>query len=253
MKPPQVAELRRAPLKGARMFGQHSVLIDQQVGVVGDRRYAIKRKPDSTPDEWRPKGQFYVAMNTPQMPAESVVFTEPTTEPGQVQSLNSAYLKGLASRLGIESPLAVLNTKGKFNLTDSKEPYISFLNLESVRRLEAWMGRTVSPERFRMNVWLEGLPAFEELTWVTTYPGTFEFQIGEIRFRVEDVCERCKATEANPATGAYDLPILTALELMMKERNYTGSPKRKKFEVMGVLARPLNSGKISVGDHLIYG
>ena len=38
----------------------------------------------------------------------------------------------------------------------------------------------------------------------------------------------------------------------MKERGYAGSPKRKKFEVMGVLARPLNSGKIKKGDSLTF-
>ncbi|OGC84705.1 hypothetical protein A3F55_02470 [Candidatus Adlerbacteria bacterium RIFCSPHIGHO2_12_FULL_53_18] len=226
--------------------------VGERVGILGDRRYGIKRKPASTPDEWGPKGKFYVAMNTPVMPAEHPVYNTGLAGPDGMSQLDFDYLTELATRIGVEGPLAVLDTKGKFNLTDDKEPYVSFLNLASVQALDEWLGHEINPARFRMNVWLGDLDPFAELMWVNGYPGTYEFQLGEVRFRVEDVCERCRATEANPETGVYDLPILAALEKMMKERGYAGSPKRKKFEVMGVLARPLNSGKIKKGDSLTF-
>ncbi len=109
------------------------------------------------------------------------------------------------------------------------------------------MGERIDPQRFRMNVWMRGLKPFEELTWVDKFPGTKEIQVGACRFRVDDACERCKAIEASPATGKYDLEIREALSNMMSQRGYK-SPHRQTPCVMGILAQPLANCFIRRGD-----
>ena len=128
---------------------------------------------------------------------------------------------------------------------------MSFLNLASVDALSAFMGQEIVPSRFRMNVWMAGLEPFEELTWVDKFPGTREILVGDCCFRVDDACERCRAVEANPATGEYDLDVLARLSAMMERRGYK-SPHRGVSHVMGILASPLNQGIIRRHDAIRF-
>jgi uncharacterized protein YcbX len=145
--------------------------------------------------------------------------------------------------------LQVQLAAGAYSLHDTKGAFVSFLNLASVQALSDFMGTEIDPRRFRMNVWMTGLDAFEELTWVDRYPGSQEMTVGDCRFRVDDACERCKAPEANPENGKYDLEIRKALNDLMRKRNYT-SPHRGIPCVMGILAAPLEESVIRKGDEI---
>ncbi len=243
----KIVELRRFPLKGARGVKAKILGLNPNIGVMGDRRFAIKKRPD-TPNEWRPKGVFYVGMNTPLMVAEVPRWDTNDGRLNSEQKLHSLYLERLATKLNV-SELSVLDTEAKYNLTDTKGAFVSFLNLASVRELEKFMGKPVNPERFRMNVWFDGLEPFEELSWVDAYPGTREIVVGSAnRFRVDDACERCMAPHANPETGVRDLDITVALNALMKQRGYPGSPHRNVLAVMGILACPLEHGAIGINQ-----
>jgi len=106
----------------------------------------------------------------------------------------------------------------------------------------------IDPARFRMNVWIDGLEPFAELDWVEGHPGTRNIQIGDVRVRVDEACVRCKAIEASPKSGEYDLELQKALEDFMQRRGYPGAPHNQSLRVMGVLARPCASGMIGQGD-----
>jgi len=64
----------------------------------------------------------------------------------------------------------------------------------------------VSARRFRSNMALERLEAWEEQRWVG-HTG----RIGTVTFDVVRPKVRCLATHAKPTTGARDLPMLTTL------------------------------------------
>lgn len=100
-----------------------------------------------------------------------------------------------------------------------------------------------------MNVWIADPPAFAEYDWVDGYPGTRSIMVGNIRMRVDDACERCKAPHANPATGEYDMNVLAALMQLMGQRGYR-SPHRGVTSVMGVFGVVLNEGTINAGDEI---
>lgn len=240
----KVEEICMFPVKGARGQRPGSLRIDPAVGVVGDRRFAIKRNGRQG-DGWAPKIHFRVCMNTPAMAAQTPEYAAGVPTMG--------WLKRVATAIG-ETDVAPLDTKNQFNMVDTDPhefgPTISFLNLASVRALAAETGWTIDPDRFRMNVWYDDGEPFSELAWADTYPGTREFTVGNLRLRVQDACERCQAIEANPASGQRDLPMLEALAALLKKRGYRGSPQRGVFEVMGFLATPLGTEIITRGQEI---
>jgi uncharacterized protein YcbX len=242
--PVKVEEICMFPVKGARGRHAESLHVNPVVGVVGDRRFAIKRNGRQG-DGWAPKIHFRVCMNTPAMAAQTPEYA--------ADAPSSAWLKRVAVAIG-ETGVATVDTRSEFNMVDTDPhefgPTVSFLNLASVRALAAETGWTIDPDRFRMNVWYDDGEPFSELGWADTYPGTREFMVGKLRLRVQDACERCQAIEANPATGSRDLPVLEALAALLKKRGYRGSPQRGVFEVMGFLATPLGAETIMRGQEV---
>jgi uncharacterized protein YcbX len=247
-----VEELCTFPVKGARGRRPDCLRIDPAVGVLGDRRFAIKRKPDQ-PDAWAAKVHFRVCMNTPEMAAQTPLFLASAEPRERGDVLDPRWLAELAAALG-EREIGTLDTKGVFNLVDTDPhkygPTISFLNLASLRALEAETGWAIAPERFRMNVWYDDRRPFSELGWADSFPGRREIAVGELQLRIQDACERCLAVEANPETGRRDLAILDAIEALLRKRGYAGSPHRGSFHVMGFLATPLGMATIRRGQQV---
>lgn len=64
----------------------------------------------------------------------------------------------------------------------------------------------LSERRFRSNIAIEGLKAWEEQSWLGR-----KVRVGQVNFRVVKPKIRCLVTHANPTTGEWDLPILTTL------------------------------------------
>ena len=113
---------------------------------------------------------------------------------------------------------------------------VSIINLASVRDFERVARTTVDPRRFRGNIVIDDLPAWEEFTW----PGR-ELTVGGARLRVTRRSDRCAATNVNPDTAARDMNIPLTL--------------RKGFGHMdmGVYAEVTQGGTIALGDELTPG
>jgi uncharacterized protein len=246
----RVQEVCTFPVKGARGRRPDSLHIDPVLGVCGDRRFAIKRRPDQ-PDAWAAKVHFRVCMNTPRMAAQTPVFLKGRDGGEASPALDRNWVQELAQLLG-ENELATLDTKGAYSLVDTNPhqygPTVSFLNLASLRALEMATGWEIAPERFRMNVWYDDDEPFSELAWADSFPGTREISVGDLRLRIQDACERCLAVEANPTTGQRDLALLDAIEALLRKRGYAGSPHRGSFHVMGFLATPLMEATVTRGQ-----
>ena len=90
--------------------------------------------------------------------------------------------------------------------------------------------------RFRSNIALEGLEAWEEQSWVGR-----KVRIGTVEFDVVRPKVRCLATHVNPTTGERDLPILTTLTKVFGQEKPT-------FAVAMVPSHA--GGPIHVGDHV---
>ena len=97
-------------------------------------------------------------------------------------------------------------------------------------------GDELSELRFRSNIAIEGISAWEELEWVGRRVG-----IGGVEFDVPQVKVRCLATHANPGTGERDVPVMSILTT-------TFGHERPTF---GIALVPTGAGgEIRVGDEV---
>lgn len=127
--------------------------------------------------------------------------TDPDAEPEAVAAWIAPLVPANRS-----APVRVIRAAGQ-GFTDSAFPSISVGNLSSLRALSDKVGRPLAPERFRMNLWVEGMAPWEEWDWLDR-----EIRFGGATLRVEARVDRCRATMADPATGRIDADTLAALE-----------------------------------------
>ena len=171
--------------------------------------------------------------------------------------LSPGLVRQAVAGSGLDIPFSsVVDTRGYWYLSDTHKPCVSFLNLASVEALGDFMNTHIDPRRFRMNVWVRGLSPWFELDYVRGFEQGPQYPMhisNNLRLHIDDLCERCKATEQSPETGTWDLKILEALDALLHIRGYEGSPHRGKFEVMGWLAIPQENGMIRVGDSVVFG
>jgi uncharacterized protein YcbX len=131
---------------------------------------------------------------------------------------------------GRPAPTGLLRTTGQ-GMTDQSKPWISILNLASLRELSRHLDTPLDPRRFRGNLWLEGVDAWEENNWIGQ-----SFTVGETTFTVTERITRCRATEVDPNTGKRDLDTLGALMQGWGHRDF------------GIFAEVTKSGAINIGD-----
>jgi len=117
-------------------------------------------------------------------------------------------------------------------MTDTDFPSISIANLASNAAVETVLGQTLSPRRWRANLWLDGLEPWAEFDWIGK-----TLAIGDVRLEVRERITRCLATTANPQTGARDADTLGAL-------------KSWDHQDFGIYATVTQTGDIHVGDTL---
>ena len=105
-----------------------------------------------------------------------------------------AFFDGFAAE-DLRGAAKVLAAPG-FSFSDVASKVVSLINLETVRAIGREIGANVHPLRFRGNLYVEGLPAWEEFGWVGK-----ELAIGGVTFTVTKRIDRCAATNVDPETG----------------------------------------------------
>ena len=128
-------------------------------------------------------------------------------------------------------PAPAFVVKGDVGMTDSPFPSIAILNTASLAALGDRLGKPLAMERFRGNVWLDGLAPFAELDLVGR-----EIRLGEAVLAVRERITRCVATGVDPSTGVTDADTLGALAAGWGHRDF------------GVYAEVTQGGRIAVGD-----
>ena len=121
--------------------------------------------------------------------------------------------------------------KAGIAMTDTDFPSVSIFGLASNRDLSSKMGQDLSPNRWRGNLWIDGLAPWAGFDWVGQ-----DIKIGDAVLHVQERIVRCNATSANPATGRIDADTLGALQ---------GGYGHQEF---GVYARVVSGGLLAVGD-----
>lgn len=112
------------------------------------------------------------------------------------------------------APARVIHVPGR-GLTDSDYPSLTIGNLASHRVVEGRHGRALQIERWRANLWLDGLPAWEEFDWVGKH-----IRIGTAIFRIVERTGRCAAPSANTDTGKRDADLLGLLDEAWQHQDF---------------------------------
>jgi uncharacterized protein YcbX len=213
----------------------------------GDRRFAIARgsaRVDTAEPSWHPKDHFVTLMGEARLATLKSAFDADTgrltirrggkpVSQGKVTEatgrvLVDQFFAAYLDQAGSGAPKLI--DSGNRAMTDNRDPVVSLINLASVRDLERVVGRPVDPIRFRANIYIDGLPAWAEMSWIGQ-----ELRIGDCRLSVVEPIERCAATTVNPDTAERDINIPKALQRGYRHVN------------MGIYARLEEGGRIAVG------
>lgn len=122
-------------------------------------------------------------------------------------------------------------TAGTRGMTDTSYASVSIMNESSHRAVAQKLGRPLEPERWRGNIWLDGLAPWEEFDWIDK-----KIRIGGAVLAVHERIERCMHTTANPKTGLRDADTLGALRNGWDHQDF------------GMYAEVIEGGDIALGD-----
>ena len=257
---PHVVALYRYPVKGFTPEECDTLTVLAEGRIAGDRVLGIRFADTEAPDDaWSRKHGMVALINTPGLArlrvtfdatafqlrislATSVLVDEVLNQAGRqriaavladyVLKQNENPLANHPERL----PLRVVGDGRSPRYHDEESGRVTLHGRGSLQSLEATLGKDVSESRFRSNIAVDGLTAWEEQSWVSR-----KIRIRAVEFDVVKPKTRCFATHANPITGERDLPILTTLTQKMGQKNPT-------FAVAMVPSR--GGGEIRVGDQV---
>lgn len=228
---PRVVALYRYPVKGFTPEKCETLTVLDEGRIAGDRvlgiRFADTRAAD---DAWSKKTGMVALVNTPGLArlhlrfdqkelrlcissADAVLVDEVLNNEGRkrvaaavadyVLKLDENPLTGHPERL----PLRVVGDGITPRYHDSEAGQVTLHARGSLQALAAvFENSEVSELRFRSNIAVDRLGAWEEQSWVGR-----KVRIGTVDFDVVKPKLRCLATHANPKTGERDLSILTTL------------------------------------------
>ncbi|MEV0800407.1 2Fe-2S iron-sulfur cluster-binding protein [Kribbella sp. NPDC050281] len=233
------------PVKGAAGVAVDGVDVLPGTGAIHDRSVAIARGDQPVPPRtpWRLRSAFKQVARDPDM--TQVTVTMPT--PGVVELRHRAHPDGPSVRSDQAQPHQEAVLRQWFGesglrlvhgdaaaLWDVADAELSVINLATIRVLEQLTGTTLDIRRFRANVYVDGLPAFAELSWVGR-----RIRLGDCEAEVIRPTARCRATSANPGSGERDLGFPSLLTRAV------GLPH------LGVYARLVGPARLQVGSPVV--
>lgn len=245
-----IAEIYRYPVKGLSGERQEQVVLTAGEGLPHDRRFALAHGSTSfnpKAPQWQPKTSFLMLMRDEKLAQLRVRF-DPESEVLTVERDGKQVVRGKATdALGRTlinqffggfmagacrgAPKLVESPGHAF--FDTREKYLSIVNLASVGDFERVARRKVDPLRFRANLYIDGPAAWQEFSWCGQ-----TIRVGDSELEVVSPIDRCAATCVDPTTAARDLNVPLLLKQGFGHID------------MGVYAVVRRGGQIAVGDLL---
>jgi uncharacterized protein len=244
-----IRSIYRYPVKGLSAEKLSIAALAAGETLAGDRRYAIENGPsgfDPAAPAYLPKQRFLMLMKNERLARLDTRFEDASRtlsirENGRTVCGDLGTQRGRAAIEGffatfvsdeLRGPPRILEAPGH-SFSDVARKVVSIINLASVARLAAFVGRPTNPLRFRGNLYIEGWPAFEELDLVGR-----EIALGSARARIVKRIVRCAATNVEPSTGIRDLDIPRTLM------------QRLGHSDCGIYAEIVGGGQVEAGDRV---
>lgn len=238
----QVAHIWRHPIKGIGSEALDQAQVSPEGALHGDRAWALLNSDAPNQDTWQPRRNFLQVASGPGLATiearsdgPTITLTHPEAQP--LTLLPEADGPALATWVtpfwpeDRPAPGRLVRAPGH-GMTDMPDPWISLGNLASLKALSQRAGQDLDMRRFRINLWLDGLSAWEEQDWQGS------ITLGAMTFDIMEPIGRCRAPEANPATGRRDANTNNLLEAAGQNTDF------------GIYLRARSAGTLRVGDTL---
>ncbi|MER7795865.1 MOSC domain-containing protein [Microbacterium sp. NPDC096154] len=263
---PFVTSLFRYPVKGFTPESRDALTVQDDGRVAGDRvlafRFADAAQPEDRDglDHW-PKTRGLALMDFPSLARLTLSYddrrrlvrvalagellAEERLDPEGRRRLCEAVTDYVLAtpdarrlRAAGRLPLALVGDGGTSRFQDRARGFVSLHAAASVAALNALVEAPVDDRRFRSNVVIDGVDAWEELSWAG------RVTIGNVQFEARQPIGRCLAVQANPDTGERDARLLQVLTRDVGQAEPT----------LGILLLPVRGGGvIRVGDEVRAG
>ncbi|MBV9388407.1 MAG: MOSC domain-containing protein [Chroococcidiopsidaceae cyanobacterium CP_BM_ER_R8_30] len=258
----RVKQLFSHPIKGLTPQAMESVDLQAGHGVPGDRAFALMYDNTTTDNAssvvpWMKKQNFAMQCDWPGL-AGLACHYDPTTKiltvkrqeiellvaetdtvsgRDRIGAFFTGYLAAIYPSQTAKHPeraaLRLVGESGKTRYPDRNVVHISLISAATINQLSEIAGHLIDVRRFRPNIVLEGISAWEEFSWVEQ-----EFELGQARIAITAPINRCLNIDVNPDTGERDIPLLSLLQ------------KHFQHKQTGVLAKVITTGPVALGDTL---
>lgn len=250
-----IAAIFRYPIKGMTAQPLESAELESDAGIAGDRRFALAHGRSACDPEQpthQRKSHFLQLMrnaplvnlrlsmadgHTATIAVDGHVRLEADLETPEgrtaLEDFMLAYIDEDMTYGGVRVVDAWDGAEGLV-LTDQSKPFLSLINKASVSEVEVFAGRPVDPMRFRGNLLIDGIGAWEEASWIGRH-----LTVGDCEFEIVKAIDRCAATEVDPTTAERNIKMLSVLK-----DNFGNID-------CGIFARVVKGGRIAPGDGLV--
>ena len=255
-----VSSINYCPVKSVSFQRIESCEIKKNIGIIGDRIFAFSKSLDldqvklfeKNPNERRGKwNKILTLKNTPVMNKYNFLlnsnkltltvkneeiltinidkFNEYELVSNKILELENTLEKPVLLMQNRDYPFFDTSISNKTVLTHS----ISLLNIKSIEDFQKKINKTIEQQRFRGNILIDGIEAWEERNWIGKI-----IKINNVSFKVEKNIPRCVAINLKPNTDDNSLNLLQSLK---KTYNH--------FD-MGVYLTAIDDGQINIGDSI---
>jgi len=251
---PVVSSIHFSPIKSLSFQSINTAIIKKDIGFEEDRIFAFSRAIDSSlakniekdPSE-RELIHFLTLKNTPALNKYDFKFEngmisifennkQILTHPIEDRDAISKEILKLEPNL--PAPIYFLKNElfPFYDTTNSSSVSntISLINLNSIKDFNQKINKEIEFERFRGNIYIKDLDAFEERNWINK-----TIKINEAEFKVLKHIPRCSATNLKVNSDQADINLPNQLKKVYGHMD------------MGIYLYPLNNGKISINDEII--
>ena len=255
-----ISSINYCPVKSISFQSIKSCEIIKNIGIVGDRIFAFSKGLDLNQaqlfekklEERRGKwNKILTLKNSPSLNKYNFLFdndkltltqnnneilTINIDETGEYELLSNKILELESS---LQKPIYLMKNKDIpfFDTSISNKTIlnhsISLINTKSVEDFQNKTNQEIETQRFRGNIFVDGVDAWEERNWIGKI-----IKINDISFKVEKNIPRCVAINLKPNTDDNSLNLLQSLK---KTYNH--------FD-MGVYLTALDDGPINIGDNI---
>ena len=255
-----ISSINYCPVKSISFQSVDECEIKKNIGITGDRIFAftkgldldqaklIEKSPEDRKGKWN---KILTLKNSPVLNKYNFLYeneklTLTTNEKkiltidvnkiserqllsDKIIELESSLKKPLFLMKNEEFPFFDTTISNKVNFVNS----VSLLNINSINDFQKKIGKEIEVPRFRGNICVDGIKAWEEREWIGKI-----IKINNVSFKVEKNIPRCVAINLKPKTDDNSLNLLQSLK---KTYNH--------FD-MGVFLTALDDGEISIGNSI---